>query len=583
MKKKKEEKNAKGENNTKSEKCEKSKNKTKKSGVIEFKKRKRDDSTSDIEVIPEPKKQKLEFARSSELNESEDFFFGNNLMQHYNLKTNKELRTLIFGKEIPIKCNIYAFTTLDSLLFHCDNDRISVVQFELIKGSFCYMIGEPGFIQELMTLEQNFCHEFIMANPVKMFVDIDWELDDLDKPKFDIGLNNVHLFIEEFMRKFEKFLESPELKLSELKHSWLILQACRDSKDNPDKKSKISFHLINNSTSKRIPIFFKSISQMMYIIQEIKSQIMIPTNQYTIDDTFNHNNKGLRLTGNAYRREVSRIFFPDKKFHSDLIEKLSIECECDKHIWTKVEHSKLLEDSRIQITEENDFYLVLDVKEEHKYNYHEIKRDCKPTNKRNKGNQKNGDFKFEKTKAFNENKLKKNKFGVSILQGQTPIFDQHRMSLRNNESISIPKILNEMGQLIIDEVVKILKENKEYSTGFTTYNFEHISCETKYKVYKMRVSFDKTKIAIGIQSSYDSKINKCLLNNHNHHSKNAMRLFINNDTDDEDLFSIDLWCSGGSHDGHKNTKLVVNNVNPAKNFELMELCKNFFNKIRDCE
>jgi len=504
-----------------------------------------------------------------------------------NLRTNDELRVQVLGRNIELKNDIFVFDKFDDLEFAHDDPKKSLFPIGFEKpndrGPFYFMIGSKGFIQELIKTGNNFVHELIYTNPVKMFIDIDWELkpeDDFEKSRTE-ALVYVRKFEESFMQyikeEFEKLKEEnllPEIK--PFKHDWLVLDASKKSTTR-DKPSKVSFHVINNSKSCGIPIYFKHITHVAFALKTILESAPVPENSFKVDPTFDHFKKGCRMYKNAKRGDLARVFNQLDKKTTALITEYNDE---------------VFESSILQVNSSVPKFYEFAVATEFEV-YHPGFSVEIMTKYRNSSNQSNSPLSnsfssFLPLSSFNNNNNNNNNDETTNYSFDSlPSIENRKFQKRNDffhiSSGSFINKNNPFAQTIIDEVIKILKDRGTFKVMkgefeiANSYNFTHIERDkTKYSPYTIQKANDNSRIIINLQATSPFT---CLLQNHHHHSKTSMRLYVSDAG--TGLYLFKLFCLGGKDQSdHKNNSLIVSKMINKTSDRLKQACEKIFDSIK---
>lgn len=254
------------------------------------------------------------------------------------LNTNPQKCHSLFGVNDPkLKRKIYFFNTLAAIKFLRNPAlEIDVMQYEYSGGAVCFLVGETGAKEELISKGFLFLHECFLASPVKAFIDLDFPPSEVSDYDFNVMLTRANNWINRFRLKVNSALEGIMISIKraekaaraekaskpkkskrgigpkgiekerkKFKHEWSIQAAHR----LPGKgtTSKISFHIINNSTYDGKPLLFADIVHLDRFLKNIQHSIDTP-NGFKIDSTFTYRGKTLRCLGASKRSEPERMF-----------------------------------------------------------------------------------------------------------------------------------------------------------------------------------------------------------------------------------------------------------------------------------
>jgi len=245
------------------------------------------------------------------------------------LNTNKEKCQKLLGTETPnLERKIYFFDTLDMIRVLRDPSKeIDVVQYEYQSGSMCFLVGEEGFKEELIRKQFLYVHECMLCSPVKLFIDIDCEPPPGCSENDYNALNaRVRQWIERFKAKAQDVIENlvisvmrqeasdkkkrkkkKENEVVKFKHEWSV--QCANRPPSPQThQTKISFHVINNSSYDKKPIL---LSDVIHVDAFLKKNILRDLDSpkgFNVDGSFTFRGKTLRCFGAAKRGEPERVF-----------------------------------------------------------------------------------------------------------------------------------------------------------------------------------------------------------------------------------------------------------------------------------
>ncbi len=275
------------------------------------------------------------FLATAKLHKYAQFYRGDpELMDDVNLlNTNPERCLRMFGtREVKLERKIYFFDKLDVIRVLRDPTKeIDVVQYEYPSGSVCYLVcASRGMKEELIKSGFLYVHECLMGSPLKVFVDIDCQPPEgISVRDYNALLVRVKNWIVRFQHEVQKSIEGIMLaskksekvakvgkkkkktrKATEAKHfrhEWSVQTANRPPSQTVTK-TKISFHVINNSFYKDKPIFFADVVHLDEFLRRYVLKFLDAPDGFKVDGTFTYLGKSIRCFGAAKRCEPGRVF-----------------------------------------------------------------------------------------------------------------------------------------------------------------------------------------------------------------------------------------------------------------------------------
>lgn len=225
----------------------------------------------------------------------------------------------------------------------------------------CFLVGERGAKEELISKGFVFLHECFLASPIKAFIDLDFPPSIVSTSDFEVMTMRAENWINKFKIQVNKALtkimisikvaekkersksknprgsyknprglgeKGARKELAKFKHEWSVQAAHR----LPDGKnpSKISYHVVNNSSYDGKPLLFADIVHLDRFLRGVQREMGIP-NGFKIDNTFTYKGKTLRCIGGAKRSEPSRVFVeigsPGKPFSFGCVQPDALDFE----------------------------------------------------------------------------------------------------------------------------------------------------------------------------------------------------------------------------------------------------------------
>jgi len=222
-----------------------------------------------------------------------------------NVKNDPKLQIDVFGKELKLTNNLYLFKYVNQIgCILNPGDKTFIFGYEKSNDKRSWLIGSLNAVHELIKIGENHLHELIHDIPIKLFLDIEYELTKKSSYLYKVQKKIVLRFIKVFQKNYKKFMEKAfNIKISN--KDWLILDSC--------KQTKISFHVIGNHTNEdKVPIYFKDVYHTRLVILKIMEMVQdkeyaAPVRKIVADMAF-HINKPLRMYFCSYKHEKERIF-----------------------------------------------------------------------------------------------------------------------------------------------------------------------------------------------------------------------------------------------------------------------------------
>lgn len=245
----------------------------------------------------------------------------------YNIKTNADLNKYVFGENIKLKNDIYAFTWLSDIGVSLKPNQHSwVLAYENKNNKMTWLVTNfDGAVEIMTTKGLNHIHELILSEPIKGFLDIEFfpKGEDMKKvfsQNIDKNEKSVDSFIEVFKEEYDKRLgKLLNFDFTKQEDRWLI--------EDATKETKVSKHVKFNHIKNGALVMFENvdhaISILKNIVDELRLKYMVV---FSIDFCF-HRKKPLRMCYSSHQKEPERILYPKsvgKTFDAEVFRKSAI-------------------------------------------------------------------------------------------------------------------------------------------------------------------------------------------------------------------------------------------------------------------
>jgi hypothetical protein len=241
---------------------------------------------------------------------------------------NKEMCRKLFGTDAPdLERKIYFFDSVIMIRVLRDPSKeIDVIQYEYPDtGRMCFLVGEQGAKEELVRKGFLFVHECMLCSPIKVFIDIDCQPPlGITPSNYNALLARVVAWITKFKRQVEVVIEGLVLsaqpkeegkkkkkKADDLRkkfcHEWSV-QCAHRGPTTPDAQTKISFHVINNSSYDKLPVMFPDLLHVNAFLKKHVLSVLSTPLEFQVDNSFTYKGKTIRCYGAAKREEPLRVF-----------------------------------------------------------------------------------------------------------------------------------------------------------------------------------------------------------------------------------------------------------------------------------